>query len=311
MTIVRVILVLACALAWAAPADAQTQGRTSSFTEAASTLVMPFDLTNGKQSYQLVSKIGAPLGEPLRTHWVYYAADCRHLADVDITLTDDDTTIVDATRLQNEQQLSPESENQKIGPIGDLTGERGVVFVTSTFNDVQLTGAWTIADPSSGASYAFDAIGLTPSFEIDPAFLHVGGVRVQTFNPESLTGSEVIVLPIQDLGGTFEPIGQEVCCDVRYTDAVEASISMPDFCFECAGFAAITSDLADDQTPSILPATSTVSSPGILVFENCRTVVDGTETELDLDQGVFAFHGQSVGPFGAVLTGRYTRAFVD
>ena len=312
MTVARVILALLCLLALRVEVDAQTS-HVVSYTEASSTLVMPFDLTGGKQSFQLVSKVGADLGTGLRTHWIFYAADCRHLADVDITLTDNDTTIVDPTRLQTEFQAIGSKVNEKTGPIGDLSGERGVVFVSTTLNTPQLAGAWTIANPASGASFAYDAIGIRETGGIDPPFLHLDAVSVQTFNPENLTGSEVIIIGVQDFGGgALAPIDREVCCDLRFIDAIEASISLPDFCLACVGFAAISADLADDDTPALLPATSSIASPGLLRFEDCRAVnPDSSETPLDLDQALFVFHGLSVGPFGVVLNARYTGRLTD
>jgi hypothetical protein len=306
MTNVRLILALFCVLALRTQVDAQT-GRTVSYTEASSTLVMPFDLTGGKQSFALVSKVGVDLGTPLRTHWIYYSADCRHLADLDVTLTDNDTTIVDPSHLQAESQAAGAKVNQKTGPIGDLTGERGAVFVSTTVGTPQLAGAWTIADPASGASFAYDAIGITEAGDIDPPFRHDAAVSVQTFNPQSLTGSEMIIIGVQDFSAGFAPIDRSVCCDIRFVDAVEASISLPDFCFDCVGFAAISADLADADTPSLLPATSSIASAGLLQFEACRAVnPNSSETPLDIDQALFVFHGQEVGPFGVVLNARYT-----
>jgi len=312
MSLARVILAVLCVLALQARAAAQSQGRTVSYVEASSTLVMPFDLTNGKESFAIVSKVGVNFGETLRTHWIYYSADCRHLADVDITLTDDDTTIVDPRHLQSERQDVGTEVNEKVGSIASLSGERGVVFVSSPAGEPALAGAWTIANPATGVSFGYDAIGITAGPGIDPPFLLDNGVAVQTFNPESLTGSQLILIGVQDFGSGFAPIDRAVCCNIRFIDAVEASISMPDFCFGCVGFAAISADLADEDTPAILPATSSIASPGLLRFEACRAQnPNGSETPLELEQGLFVFHGQSVGPFGVVLAGRYTSPFVN
>lgn len=288
----------------ALPATAAAQ--IVSFSEGSSTLVMPFDLTDGKRSFQMISKVGDPFTLSLRTHWIYYAADCRHLANVDITLTDNDTAIVDATRLQNESQAVGSETNVKEGPIADLTGERGVVFVTA--EGAQIAAAWTIADPSTGASFGFDAIGITPSLGADPPFDTNGDVVTQTFNPESLSQSEIIVIGVEDLGdGQYAPIDRQVCCDTRYIDVFEASISAPDLCFACVGHAAISADLASESTPPILPPAFSIATAGLLRFEECRTVnADGSDAvDLGETQGLFVFHGQALGPFGVVMTGRY------
>src|SRR5882724_3304273 len=102
------------------------------YAQAAGVLVMPFDTTSSRVSFEIVSRTaGGAVGPLLRTHWVFYADDCRHLADVFIGLTDVDTVVVDPTHLQAQTQTVNPPANHPQGPIADLSGERGVVIVTA------------------------------------------------------------------------------------------------------------------------------------------------------------------------------------
>ncbi len=105
-------------------------GGTVTYTEPAASLVFPFDATTGKESFAIVSRGGvAETSRSIATHWAYWAADCKHLADVVICLTPRDTVVVDPRALQGEVQNG--AKNVKTGPVIDLSGSRGVVTVTA------------------------------------------------------------------------------------------------------------------------------------------------------------------------------------
>ena len=112
-------MVLAAGMATSAAAQSQSVVRPSQVHPAA-TLVMPFDATDNHTTFAVVSRIGASIGNGagLRTHWVFYSADCAHLADLSITLTEKDTVVVDAHRVQSETQFPGVPENVPLGPCG-------------------------------------------------------------------------------------------------------------------------------------------------------------------------------------------------
>src|SRR6185369_7473491 len=85
-----VALAGAMALTITSPARADLAGSIT-FSEPAQTLLMPFDTTNGKTSFEIVSRIGGSGPAVVPTHWSFWSKDCRHLADVIICLTKDDT----------------------------------------------------------------------------------------------------------------------------------------------------------------------------------------------------------------------------
>ena len=337
-----------------APQVSADLGGTITFTEPAGALVMPYDQTEGVQSFQIISRIGGNLGgDTIATHWSFWSKDCDHLADIFVCLTPNDTTIVDPSALQNEVQNG--NENQKIGGIIDLTGTKGLVTVTAFEADLdapgcsvfdaeavlenQITGGWTIANITTVASFSHDAIGFnldTAGFP-DSAILGDGdtsfpGLKIQSFNPETLEDSEVILLAIEfseDSGNglfigseivpptrSYQVAGGEivrVCCDVAYVDNVESRISLPDFCFNCVGFAPLTESLAAEGETAIVPPITSLDAPGYLHLTNCETQQNdpsegGPELlgSVNSDQFLFGFHGMAVGPFGAVVTGKYT-----
>jgi len=321
--LVAVGVALAC---WAAAAEAELGG-TVTHTEPAGALVMPFDVTSGKASFEEVIRSGATqVPGSIATHWAYWAADCSHLADVVICLTPNDTIVVDPTALQNVVQGTGETVGA--GPTVDLSGSRGMLTVTAyqTDNGPQghdcriaspltplnnvLVGSWTIANTKTNAGYGGDAIGFTTNGVFpDPAILADGGLRIPTLDPESLTDSQVIVIPVKFPGGNGQYTNTElgplskVTCDNAFVDNLENSSSLPNVTFKCVGFnpiATLAGQTGGD--PPIIPPTFNLTSSGYVHFRNCRT----SKGILGSKKFIFAFHTQAVGPFGTVVSGKYT-----
>lgn len=339
-----VALAGAMAVTMTSPASADLAD-TISFTEPSETLVMPFDATTGKTSFEIVSRIGG--GDAvIATHWSYWAKDCRHLADVLICLTRRDTVVVDPTALQGEFQTAV--TNEKTGPVVNLSGEKGMVVVTAFTASLatsehrecviddptavladQLVGSWTIANLVTSSAFGHDAIGMTTANFPDAAtFLGDSSTRlpvfVQTFNPDSLNDSEVILITTEfsefSGNGRFQgaeigPItfggSPKVCCDATFIDNLEVPTSLPDVCFDCVGYFPIADSVAEEGEISLIPPTTAIQSSGLLELTNC-TVDDPEATpgtsigESSQTQFVFVFHGQAVGPFGTIAAGKYT-----
>ena len=314
---------VACCVAGSASAEL---GGTVTRTEPAGTLIMPFDSTSGKASFQRVVRTGgATTGGAISTHWVYWAADCKHLADVFICLTPRDTVVVDPTALHAEVQVG--NENQVVGPIIDLSGKRGLVVVTAYQTDTGangkgchvadnatpldgvITGSWTIANTKTNTGYGADAIGLTTTGVLpNPAVLADVGIRIPTYDPETLTDSAVIVLPVRYPGGSgvfANEVGplKGVTCDNTFIDNLEAAASLPTRTFSCVGFNPISAATAvEDGDDPIIPPTFALNSSGFLEMSNCRT----SSGPLSGKRFIFAFHAEAVGPFGTVVAGKYT-----
>lgn len=305
------------------PGRAQQLPETILATQSAGVLVMPFDATAGHKSFEIVTRIGGQFsGLPVQTHWVFYAADCRHLADVLISLTEKDTVVVDPTNFSGQIQTTNPPENHAIGATVDLSGERGIVTVTAF--DPQhaiapvIVGGWTIANLATSSSFGGDAIGLSADGTLpDPAILD-GGITIQTFNPATLTDSEVILIGVESDGGSVHPInrpipgrdGAHVCCAASVSDNLEVSSSIPDVCFDCVGFTSVSAALAGPAGAALLPPGLVLGSAGFVELRNCVTAAEGGgSAPLGTDgfeQFLVALHGQTVGPFGVVIVGKYS-----
>jgi hypothetical protein len=283
---------------------------TVTYTEPAETLVMPFDNTTDKVSFQIVSRIGGA-DAVVATHWSYWADDCSHLADVFICLTQRDTVVVDPRHLRSE--LQRDDANLAQGPVIDLSGHKGMVVVTAfsasadsltrdecapaeplaTLAD-QIVGAWTIANSTTNASFGNDAIGLsTSNFVGDEASSFLGDSSfcipffIPTYNPAALTDSSVILMTVQfdtgefgaghgpfkilEIGPIATPGSPKVCCDATFVDNLEVPTSLPDVCFECVGFAPIADGLGEPGQVPIIPPTTAVNTSGLVQLCRCTT----------------------------------------
>jgi hypothetical protein len=290
--------------------------------QPAAVLVMPFDVTTDHSTFLVVSRVGDTVfRSAVSTHWVFYSADCGHLADLAIGLTENDTIVVDPTRIQSQTQQPGEPVNESHGPIVNLSGERGVAIVTVQappgVSPVQLIGSWTIADRAVGSSFGANAVGFTSFALPDPSLLASAGLLIPTFDPGALDTSQVIVVGLEQQGDSIVPIarpsavlgGAHVCCNAQITDTLESIVSVPDVCFACALFAPVAPTRHPSPDPPVVPLASSPTSAGMVVLRGCRTAgADGRPVPLGtggVPQFLVAFHGQAVGPFGVVTAGKY------
>lgn len=301
---------------------AAAQPVVSTDLQPAAVLVMPFDVTADHASFLLVSRVGDTVFKPaVTTHWVFYSADCGHLADLAIGLTENDTIVVDPTRIQSQTQQPGTPVNESHGPVVDLTGTRGVAIVTVQappgVSPVQLIGSWTIADRAAGTAFGANAVGFASTALPDASVLTSEGLVIPTFDPAALDTSQVIVVGLEQQGDSIVPIGRpsdglggaHVCCNAQITDTLESIVSVPDVCFACALFAPVAPTRVPSADPPVVPLASSPTSAGMVVLRACRTAgVDGRPVPLgsgDAPQFLVAFHGQAVGPFGVVTAGKY------
>lgn len=317
---VRVIVLSAFLIAAVLPARAQTTSLTD--LQPAAVLVMPFDVTADHSSFMVVSRIGETVnGQAVDTHWIFYSADCAHLADLSIVLTENDTIVVDATHIQSQSQEPGTPINVQHGPVVDLSGARGIVTVTAQpppgVSPAQLIGSWTIADRAVGAAFGTNAVGFTSFAFPDATTLAMEGLAIPTFDPGMLDTSQVIIIGLEQQGDSITPIarpsaglwGAHVCCNAAITDTLENVASVPDVCFGCALFAPIAPTRLASADPPVVPLASSPSSAGMVVLNACRSAgQDGKPAPLGaggFSQYLVAFHGQAVGPFGVVTSGKY------
>jgi len=296
---------------FASPDDVDT-----SYTQPANALVMPFDATNNRQSFFVVSNIGGTSDggtlAGVTTHWSYWADNCDHLADVWACLTLNDTVVVDPTDIR-----ALTVDNEPIGPSINLRGKRGFVVVTAYETNAQcgdgsysgfrlvddaIVGTYTLADTASGASLGAAAIGL--GLEGNSNKLPSGvvtAVDLQTFAPGSLNLSAAILLNLREDAGwgpTSSEVGpgSSISADLVYYDNTETATSLPGVSIGCARF----SSLQPGADGSLIPSSFSGLTAGVLRMSGFEPNIGGNTGRF-----VYAVYGQAVGQFGAGSNGKY------
>ncbi len=316
----------------------------TSYTQPANALVLPFDATDGRQSFLLVSNLAgiSPTGTDraipaVTTHWSYWSETCKHLADVYVCLTLNDTVVVDPTDIR-----SIDAGNNKYGPDVDLTGERGVVVVTSYSTgeicsdasyegylpiDGAIVGSYTLADIDSGAALGGDAIGLglhyddhcNPDADVrfiqrlnDPDFdchtelpkLNTDALEIQTFNPESLDLSAVVFVSLQEKSGSGDGV-QDIEVGPR-TGAATGSAFFYDNTEAQTSLPDVTIKCVTFNSlipgdGNLIPDTVSQLTSGIFRLSGLRTQMGG-----ETGRWIYGIYGQSLGQFGAGSNAKYS-----
>jgi hypothetical protein len=274
----------------------------TSFTQPANALVMPFDQEEGHSTFFLVSNISgvSPVGDGgyiagVTTHWSYWSESCDHLADVYVCLTLNDTVVVDPSDVS-----AIDAGNNPIGPKIDLSGKKGFVVVTayatdeicsdSSIRDIQLVddaivGTYTIANTEVGSAFGNDAIGLGTDFFGDYTELPGAGYdkfTIQTFNPETLDDSLVVLLALQEKNGSGSTASREVGPYAPPVGGIRADL------------------IYYDNLDSLIPDTISLLSSGTLRLENFKPAIGG-----ETGRFIYGVHGQAVGAFGGSSNMKY------
>jgi hypothetical protein len=296
----------------------------TSYTQPANALVMPFDQTDDHATFFIVSNISglSPAGDGfiagVTTHWSYWSEDCSHLADVFVCLTLNDTVIVSPAEIS-----AIDAGNNPIGPQIDLSGNRGFVVVTAYATDEicsdssvrgnllvddAIVGTYTFANIESQASFGNDAIGLgtdfSGSFTELPGddFVDFDKFSIQTFNPEDLDDSTVVLLSLKEAGGSGAQAPYEVGpntantrADLVYYDNLEIPTSLPEATIRCAKFTSLI-----PGEGALIPDTISLLSSGILRLDRFSPEIGG-----DTGRFIYGIHGQAVGNFGGSSNMKY------
>lgn len=296
----------------------------TSFTQPANALVMPFDERDGHATFFLVSNIAglSPAGDGfiagVTTHWAYWSEDCSHLADVYVCLTLNDTVVVSPSDVS-----AIDAGNNPIGPKVDLSGNRGFVVVTAYATDEicsdssvrgdvlvddAIVGTYTFANTEVGSAFGNDAIGLGTDFFGDYTELPSAGYdkfSIQTFNPETLEDSTVVLLALQEKSGSgstapyevgpYAPVVGGIRADVVYYDNLEIPTSLPERIIRCATF---TSTIPGEG--SLIPDTISLLSSGMVRLSNFTPAIGG-----ETGRFIYGIHGQAVGQFGGSSNMKY------
>lgn len=275
-----------------------------SYAQPGNALVMPFDATDGQVSFLTASNIGP---EAVTSHWVFWSEDCDHLVDVWMCLTPNDTTVVDPTDVQ---ALGP--DNERVGPVANLSGYRGSVIVTAYETnsscspaaeggiptDDALVGSYTIATLATSAAFGNDAIvlGLDPTgtYTDLPDEDLAPYMDFQTLDPSSVEDSLAIVIALREQSGSAASDAEVgplsgVTADLTFYDNLEIPTSLPSITVGCTTF-----------TPPF-PDTTVIDSAGFLRLTNIR---NGSEP-VGGDTWLFGIHEQTIDRFGTSVSAKY------
>jgi len=296
-----------------------------SHTQPAAELIMPFDATEGKSSFLLVSNLtgtSSSGGAQVTTHWTFWSETCDELADFSICLTLNDTVVVDPTNARS-QGLNNEDQ----GPLINLTGKRGLVTVTAyqtnsacsdfthagrILRDDAIVGTFTFADSNIGYAFGNDAFGLgldgSGNAVILPDSSVVGSFGVQTFDPTSVDSSVVVLSHLREQSaGPVEPSNAAIRFATTFLDINEIPTSLPDQTAGCVKFTTISSS---DTVAGLIPTTVDITTSGVIRLD---PIAGFGPTDY-----LYGIIGQAVGQFGASTSAKVTlqapsasRAFVD
>jgi hypothetical protein len=217
------------------PARALVDDLDSSETQPGASLVAPFDLSAGHASFLVVSQLGGR--DAVATHWTFWSESCEHLLDVWICLTPEDTVVVDPSDVR-----AVGEDNDRYGPKANLAGERGFVVVTAFEPgpncidpirripvDDAIVGSFTIASLASSSAFGADAVAygldVSGTYVALPDF-ELPWVDLQTFAPESLGESSVILMGLREGGPgriELEPLAG-IRSDVAFFDVNEVRV---------------------------------------------------------------------------------------
>ena len=303
-----------------------------SYTQPGAELVMPYDTTEGKETFLVASNIGS---EDVSTHWIFWNETCSEEVNFSICLTQNDTVIVDP---RNMHGVGP--DNEQVGPDISLDEVRGVVtviayetdedcspfgdFSSPIFADDSIVGAFTFADVGVGYSFGNDAFALgavgstiqvPEPGDFDPADGNCvapfpGGDQcdfefaIQTFNPNTVEASVVVLTHLEeDPGDAVVPASGTMRFATSFVDTTEIPVSLPDTTVSCTEFYSIAGD--------IIPETTTVSTSGIIRLQPVAGLTNGEDY-------LYGIVGQAVDQFGASsslkveqVEGSASGAFVD
>jgi len=297
-----------------------------SHTQPAAELVMPFDAREGKASFLIVSNVGGTSpsgGAQVTTHWTFWSETCNELANFSICLTLNDTVIVDPT---NARAQGP--NNEEIGPIINLSGERGLVTVVAyetnsgcgdfsqtgqTLRDNAIVGTFTFADTEVGYAFGNDAFGLGLDDDGESVILPDSGIvdayNIQAFDPTSVEASTVVLSHLREQAvGQVEPSNASIRFATTFLDTLEIPTSLPDQTVGCVKFTTVTTPAGGPT--GLIPPTVDVTTSGVIRLDP----ISG----FGPNDYLYGIIGQAVGQYGASTSAKVTlqepsasKAFVD
>ena len=280
------VSLLGVSAAQAIEADGST-----SLTQPANTLIMPYDGTEGKASYMIVSNLAgeSAAGPNILTLWEWTNSEGVLEATVLACLGLNATIVQDAADV--------------------AAGSRGMVVVTAWETDGDclepvglidnaIVGTYTFADTNEQFSYGGDAVGVGLGENGAPMLPngYVGSIDVQTFNPHTLDDSTVAILSVaQGDSSLIESNSTSITASLSfYNNAGEVS-NFSDVSVRGATFASMK------PGGGLISSELGVSTSGFLRMQFSEGAIGGGSGSF-----IYGVHGQSVGQYGGSSNFKYT-----
>ena len=280
------VSLLGVSAAQAIEADGST-----SLTQPANTLIMPYDGTEGKASYMIVSNLAgeSAAGPNILTLWEWTNSEGVLEATVLACLGLNATIVQDAADV--------------------AAGSRGMVVVTAWETDGDclepvglidnaIVGTYTFADTNEQFSYGGDAVGVGLGENGAPMLPngYVGSIDVQTFNPQTLDDSTVAILSVaQGDSSLIESNSTSITASLSfYNNAGEVS-NFSDVSVRGATFASMK------PGGGLISSELGVSTSGFLRMQFSEGAIGGGSGSF-----IYGVHGQSVGQYGGSSNFKYT-----
>ncbi len=263
----------------------------TSLTQPANTLIMPYDATEGKASYMIVSNLAgeSAAGPNILTLWEWTNSEGVLEESVLACLGLNSTIVQDAADL--------------------AAGSRGMVVVTAWETDGDclepvglidnaIVGTYTFADINEQFSYGGDAVGVGLGENGAPMLPngYVGSIDVQTFNPQTLDDSSVAILSVAQSDSSLI---------VSNSTSITASLSFYNNAGEVSNFSDVSVRGATfaSMKPGggLISSELGVSTSGFLRMQFSEGAIGGGSGSF-----IYGVHGQSVGQFGGSSNFKYT-----
>jgi hypothetical protein len=264
----------------------------TSLTQPANTLIMPYDSSEGKASYMIVSNMS---GESMANSAVYTFWEWINSEGV-LEATDEECLVLNQT-IVADAALAVEGSSRGMLIVTAFEANEDC-SVASGLVDNAIVGTYTFADTEEQYSYGGDAVGIGLGDDNAPMLPngYVGSVDVQTFNPQTLDDSSVVILSVaQGADSLIVSNETSITASLSYYNNEGNVSNFSDVSVRGATFASMK------PGGGLISSELGVSTSGFLRMQFSEGAIGGGSGGF-----IYGVHGQSVGQYGGSSNFKYT-----